>query len=147
VGEAGITVYRIDTVKEIPGVRTYASVDGGMTDNLRVALYQARYHGVLANRMGDPGEGKVSIAGKCCETGDMIAWDLDLPRVRKGDLLAVFSTGAYHYSMASNYNRLPRPPVILVREGEACTMVRRETYADVLAHDEIPEHLRKARSG
>lgn len=141
VGEAGITVYRIDTIKDIPGVRTYASVDGGMTDNLRVALYQARYHGVLANRARERPTQKVSIAGKCCETGDMIAWDLDLPAVRKGDLLAVFSTGAYHYAMASNYNRLPRLPVVLVNEGHAHVIVRRETYDDVMALDQRPPHL------
>lgn len=141
VGEAGVTLYRIDTVKEIPGVRVYAAVDGGMTDNLRVALYQARYHGRLANRMRDAAEYKVSIAGKCCETGDMIAWDLDLPRIRKGDLLAVFSTGAYTFAMANNYNRIPRLPVLLLHDGQASVLVRRETYDDVLSHDEIPPHL------
>lgn len=141
VGEAGVTIYRVDTVKEIPGVRIYVSVDGGMTDNLRAALYQARYHGILANRANDTAEQKVSIAGKCCETGDMIAWDLDMPRVRNGDLVAIFSTGAYHYSMSSNYNRLPRPLVLLVRNGEADVLVRRETYEDLLSHDVIPPHL------
>lgn len=141
VGEAGITVYRVDTIKDIPGVRTYASVDGGMTDNLRVALYQARYHGVLANRMRERPTQKVSIAGKCCETGDMIAWDLDLPPVAGGDLLAVYATGAYHYAMASNYNRLPRLPVVLVGDGRAQVLIRRETYEDVLALDEMPPHL------
>lgn len=141
VGEAGITVYAIDTVKDIPGVRIYASVDGGMTDNMRVALYQARYHGILANRAAERPTQKVSIAGKCCETGDMIAWDLALPPVRRGDLLAVFSTGAYHYAMASNYNRLPRLPVVLVSGGEASLLIRRETYEDVLALDEMPSHL------
>lgn len=147
VGEAGITVYRIDTIKDIPGVRTYASVDGGMTDNLRVALYQARYHGVLANRPRERPDQKVSIAGKCCETGDMIAWDLGLPAVRKGDLLAIFSTGAYHYAMASNYNRLPRLPVVLVSDGHPHVIVRRETYDDVMALDQRPLHLFSPREG
>ena len=141
VGEAGITIYRVGTIKDIPAVRTYASVDGGMTDNLRVALYQARYHGILANRAGERATAKVSIAGKCCETGDMIAWDLDLPPVARGDLLTIFSTGAYHYAMASNYNRLPRLPVVLVGDGRAEVLVRRETYQDVMSLDQMPSSL------
>ncbi|MBM3461540.1 MAG: diaminopimelate decarboxylase [Armatimonadetes bacterium] len=142
VGEAGTTLYSIGTIKNIPGVRIYASVDGGMTDNPRAALYQARYHGRLANRMHDPVEEKVAICGKCCETGDMIAWDMPLPSPRRGDLLATFSTGAYHYAMSSNYNRLPRIPIILVHDGEADVLVRGETFDDLIRNDEIPAHLK-----
>jgi diaminopimelate decarboxylase len=141
VGEAGVTIYRIGTVKDIPGVRVYASVDGGMTDNPRAALYQARYHGRLANRMREDATGLVSIAGKCCETGDMIAWDVPLPEPHPGDLLAIFSTGAYHYAMSSNYNRIPRPPILLVSGGHADLLVRGETYEDVMSHDVIPARL------
>jgi diaminopimelate decarboxylase len=144
VGEAGVTIYRVGTVKTIPGVRTYVSVDGGMTDNPRVSLYQAKYHGVLANRVKEAPAAKVSIAGKCCESGDMIAWDLELPAVRPGDLLAIFSTGAYHYSLSSNYNRMPRGPLLLVADGHADLLMRPQTYDDLLSHDCIPQRLSHA---
>lgn len=145
VGEAGTTLYTIGAVKDIPGVRRYVAVDGGMTDNPRVALYQAVYEGLVANRAADAPVEVVSVAGKCCESGDMLIWDIALPRVERGDLLAVFTTGAYNYSMASNYNRLPRPAVVLVREGSARLLVLRETYGDLIRRDVIPEDL--ARPG
>jgi diaminopimelate decarboxylase len=143
VGEAGTTLYTIGTVKEVPGIRKYVSVDGGMTDNPRPALYQAKYEAMLANRALEEPEEVVSIAGKCCETGDMLIWDLSLPRVRQGDILAVSCTGAYNYSMASNYNRIPRPAVVFVKDGEADLAVRRESLDDLIALDRIPERLRK----
>jgi diaminopimelate decarboxylase len=143
VGDAGTTLYTIGSSKDIPGVRKYVSVDGGMTDNPRPALYGAKYEAMLANRALEPNEETVSIAGKCCESGDMLIWDVKLPRTKPGDLLAVSCTGAYNYSMASNYNRLRRPAVVFVRDGQADLVVRRETYEDVAGKDLVPERLRK----
>ncbi|WP_126427414.1 diaminopimelate decarboxylase [Brevibacillus marinus] len=141
VGEAGTTLYRIGSVKEIPNVRKYVAVDGGMTDNLRPALYQARYEAGLANRMNEqPGE-IVSIAGKCCESGDMLIWDIALPPVQSGDILAVPCTGAYGYAMASNYNRIPRPAVVFVRDGQARLVVERETLDDLVRLDRIADPI------
>lgn len=135
IGEAGTTLYEVGTVKAIPGIRTYVSVDGGMTDNPRPALYQAKYEAAMANRMNDEHDTLVSVAGKCCETGDMLLWDVKLPIPARGDVLAVFSTGAYNYSMASHYNRLPKPAMVLVNYGNARLIVRRETYEDVARMD------------
>lgn len=132
VGEAGTSLYTIGTHKEIPSIRKYVSVDGGMADNIRPALYQAAYTGVLANRVEVEDEEKVSIAGKACESGDMLIWDIGLPRTAQNDILAVFSTGAYGYAMASNYNRLPRPAVVFVEDGKDFLAIRRETVQDFL---------------
>jgi diaminopimelate decarboxylase len=106
-----------------------------MSDNIRPALYQAKYEGALANRMNDECSETVSIAGKCCESGDMLIWDLSLPTVKAGDILAVFCTGAYGYSMANNYNRIARPAVVFVENGEARLVVKRETYEDLVSLD------------
>src|SRR5690606_37188207 len=142
VGEAGTTLYTVGTVKDVPGIRKYVSVDGGMTDNLRPALYQAQYEAMLANRaLEDPTE-TVTIAGKCCESGDVLIWDLKLPPVRTGDILAVSCTGAYTYSMANNYNRNRRPAVVFVRNGEADLVVERETLEDLVGKDRIPGRMR-----
>ena len=111
VAPAGITVYTVGSVKEIPGIRTYVSVDGGMTDNPRYALYGAVYELLLPERPLDKKDTMVTVAGRCCESGDLVASDVRLPKTRAGELLAVLSTGAYNYSMASNYNRVPRPPL------------------------------------
>jgi diaminopimelate decarboxylase len=135
VAEAGTTLYKVGSKKIIPDVRTYVSVDGGMTDNLRPALYGAKYHAVLANRPNEECTELVSIAGKCCESGDMLIWDLMLPPVNFGDTLAVFSTGAYGYSMANNYNRIPRPAVVFVKDGESRVVIERESYADLVRLD------------
>ncbi len=135
IGEAGTTLYTVGTVKTIPGVRTYVSVDGGMADNPRPALYQAKYEAMLANKANEEGNDLVSVAGKCCETGDMLLWDVKLPDPKRGDILAVQSTGAYNYSMASHYNRLPKPAMVLVKEGKARLIVKRETYKDVARMD------------
>uniref|UniRef100_UPI003F65E4B4 diaminopimelate decarboxylase n=1 Tax=Alkalibacterium putridalgicola TaxID=426703 RepID=UPI003F65E4B4 len=132
VGEAGTSLYTIGTQKTIPSIRKYVSVDGGMADNIRPALYQAEYTGVLANRVNEEEEEKVSIAGKACESGDMLIWDITLPQPDQNDILAVFSTGAYGYSMASNYNRLPRPAVVFVENGKDFLAIRRETVQDFL---------------
>jgi len=131
VGNAGVTIYSVGTVKDIPGVRTYVAVDGGMSDNIRPMLYGARYEAEIADRLG--GERLCTIAGKHCESGDILVRDATLPAsVQRGDVLAVPATGAYGYSMASNYNRQPRPAVVLVREGAAHTIVRRESLEDLL---------------
>lgn len=136
MGSAGTTIYEIGTVKNIPGVRTYVSVDGGMSDNIRPALYGARYEGFLANRMeAEPGP-RVTVCGKHCESGDILIRDVHLPAdTRPGDFLAIPATGAYAYAMASNYNHIPRPPVVLVEEGRAVEIVARETYEDLLRLD------------
>jgi len=144
-GEAGTTLYTIGSSKVIPGVRKYVAVDGGMGDNPRVALYQAEYQALLANRANEEADDLVSIAGKCCESGDMLIWDLKIPEANTGDILAVFCTGAYNYSMASNYNRLPRPAVVLVADGKADLIVKRESYEDLVRLDEIPQRLAKGK--
>jgi len=140
VAEAGITLYTIGNIKEIPGIKKYLITDGGMADNPRPILYQAKYEAVLVNKVNSnlPKE-TVTIAGKCCESGDILIRDLKLPSASPGDLLAVFTTGAYHYSMSSNYNRLPRPAVILVNQGKDDLIVKKETYADIVRNDTIPE--------
>lgn len=135
VGDAGITLYKIGSSKEVPGVRKYLAVDGGMSDNIRPALYHAKYEAVLANKpLAQPNE-TVSIAGKCCESGDMLIWDLPLPETDNEDILAVFCTGAYGYSMSNNYNRIPRPAVVFVENGKATLVVKRESYEDLIRHD------------
>ncbi|MEB3102766.1 diaminopimelate decarboxylase [Ferviditalea candida] len=143
VGDAGTTLYTIGTYKDIPGVRKYVAVDGGMTDNPRPALYESRYEAILANRAEDQTEEVVSIAGKACESGDMLIWDLSLPKANPGDLLAVSCTGAYNYAMASNYNRIRRPAVVFVKDGQADLVVRRESHDDIVGNDVIPERLQK----
>ncbi len=135
VAAAGATLYTVGSVKEIPCFRKYVSVDGGMPDNPRYALYQSRYTALIANRASAPRIEKVTIAGRCCESGDLLGEDMELSPAQRGDILAVLVTGAYNYSMASNYNRLPRPPVIMVKDGEARVVVRRETYEDLTRND------------
>ncbi|GEL76110.1 diaminopimelate decarboxylase [Tenuibacillus multivorans] len=135
VGEAGTTIYTVGSVKDIPDVRKYVSVDGGMTDNIRPALYQAKYEAVVANKINQPITETVSIAGKCCESGDMLIWDLEVPAIENGDLLAVQSTGAYGYSMSSHYNRFPNAAVVFVENGKSQLVVKRETYKDLVQND------------
>ncbi|MBF7097139.1 diaminopimelate decarboxylase [Alkalibacter mobilis] len=139
VGPAGITLYEIGTIKEIPHTRKYISVDGGMGDNPRPALYNALYHAVVANKpkYNDDDEELVTISGRCCETDTLIT-DVLLPKCEAGDILAVLNTGAYNYSMASNYNRLPKPAVVLLKGNEDQLIVERETYADLVSKDRIP---------
>lgn len=135
VGEAGTTLYTIGSQKEVPGIRRFVSVDGGMSDNIRVALYQAKYEAQIANRMSDVEEHTYTIAGKLCETGDILISDIDLAEAKPGDLLAVSSTGAYGYSMANNYNRMRRPAVIFVDNGQAKLVVKRESHEDLIRND------------
>jgi diaminopimelate decarboxylase len=135
-GSTTITLYRVGTVKELPGLRTYVSVDGGMSDNIRTALYGARYTARLVSRAGSPSGHVVTLVGRHCESGDVVAHDVVLPDdLAPGDLVAVPASGAYHRSMASNYNHVPRPPVIAVRDGAARPVIRRETEDDLLRLD------------
>lgn len=137
VGDAGITLYTIGNIKDIKDVRKYVSVDGGMADNPRYILYEAEYDGILANRATDEPEEIVTVCGKCCESGDIIIKNAHLPKAKEGDILAVMSTGAYNYSMSSNYNRLPRPAIVLAKDGKSKVMVKRETYEDIIRNDVI----------
>ena len=135
VAAAGLTLYTVGSVKEIPGFKNYISVDGGMPDNPRYALYQSNYTALIANHASDPKDFRATLAGRCCESGDLLGENMEIQHPKRGDILAVLVTGAYNYSMASNYNRIPRPPVILVKNGEARIAVRRETYEDLVAND------------
>lgn len=135
VASAGITLYTIGNVKNIPGIRKYVSVDGGMTDNPRYILYQSEYEAAIANKASDPRDDIVTIAGKCCESGDLIQENTKLQQAEAGDVLAVFATGAYNYSMASNYNRIPRPPVVMVSGGKDKLILKRESYEDLIRND------------
>ncbi|WP_242849920.1 diaminopimelate decarboxylase [Clostridium aceticum] len=143
VGEAGVTLYTIGSIKEIPNIRTYASIDGGLPDNPRPALYKAKYDALVANKMNEELSTTVTIAGKCCESGDILIWDLDTPPLEAGDILAVLSTGAYNFSMASNYNRLPRPAVVLINKEHPELIVERESYDHLLDREIIPSYLKK----
>lgn len=142
VGEAGITLYTVGAIKDIAGIKKYVAIDGGMFENPRYALYQSVYTAVLANRAGEECTEKVTIAGKCCESGDLIAVDAALPQAKSGDILAILTTGAYNYSMASNYNRNFIPPVVLVNNGKAEYIVKPQTYEDIVRNDVIPERLK-----
>lgn len=135
VGPYGVTLYTVGSIKQIPGVRTYVAIDGGMTDNPRYALYQSEYEVVSAARPADERTMTVTLAGKCCESGDLIGENMPVQQLHSGDIVAVLSTGAYNYSMASNYNRLCRPAVVLVKDGTSRLIVRRETFADLTCCD------------
>ncbi len=135
VADAGITLYTVGNVKDIPDIRTYVSVDGGMGDNPRYILYQADYTLECANKADKPKNMIVTVAGKCCESGDLIQENVAVQQLEAGDILAVLNTGAYNYSMASNYNRIPRPAVVMIKNGESRLVVRRETWQDVISFD------------
>jgi diaminopimelate decarboxylase len=135
VANAGITLYTVGTIKEIPGIRTYVAVDGGMSDNIRTSLYDAHYEALVANRADEPRSVVVTIAGKHCESGDIVVKDAPLQPVEDGDVIAVLATGAYCESMSSNYNKQVRPGVVFVGEGAWRWVVRRETYDDLLRTD------------
>ncbi len=145
VGQAGVAVYRVGSQKRVPGLRPFVAVDGGMGDNIRPALYGAEYRAVVANRMYDEATETVRVVGRYCESGDFLVQDAELPEVRAGDLLALFSTGAYQYPMASNYNRVPRPCFLLLGEGRAHVMVERESLEDLCRLEHVPPHLRRLR--
>ena len=135
VAASGITLYTVGSVKEVKGFRNYISVDGGMPDNPRYALYQSQYTALIANRASAPRDYRATLAGRCCESGDLLGENMEIQKPQRGDTLAVLVTGAYNYSMASNYNRLPRPAVITVKDGVDRIAVKRETYEDIVRND------------
>ncbi|WP_019503998.1 diaminopimelate decarboxylase [Pleurocapsa sp. PCC 7319] len=143
IGSACVTAYTVGSRKEIPEFNTYIAVDGGMSDNPRPITYQSVYRAVVANRMSAPITEEVTLAGKHCESGDVVIKNAALPKTEPGDILAVMDTGAYNYSMASNYNRIGRPAAIVVYEGEANLIIERETYHDLIEQDRLPERLVK----
>ena len=143
IGSGCVTAYTVGSRKEIPDFHTYVAVDGGMSDNPRPITYQSVYRAVIANRMTAPISEEVTVAGKHCESGDVVIKDAALPKTEPGDILVVLDTGAYNYSMASNYNRIGRPAAVVVCEGEANLIIERETYDDLLQHDRLPERLVK----
>ncbi|MBW4499853.1 MAG: diaminopimelate decarboxylase [Scytonema hyalinum WJT4-NPBG1] len=142
IGTACVTAYTIGSSKVVPEIRTYVAVDGGMSDNPRPITYQSVYRAVVANRLSAPLTETVTIAGKHCESGDIVIKDAQVPKTEPGDILVVMATGAYNYSMASNYNRLPRPAAVIVANGEANLILQRETYQDLIRQDRLPERLK-----
>lgn len=141
VGEAGITLYTVGSIKDIKGIRKYVSVDGGMTDNIRPALYQAKYEGLTANRAEEARTEVVTISGKCCESGDILIKNAHVPNLKRGDIFAVFSTGAYNYAMANNYNKNPIPAMVLVKDGKSELIVKRQSYEHMIENELVPESL------
>ena len=135
VADAGMTLYTAGSTKTIPGYKSYVPVDGGMTDNPRYALYRSKYTVFLANRANETADFRCDVVGRCCESGDIIQPNVLLPEPKRGDLIAVCTTGAYNYSMASNYNRIPRPPIVMLKNGVPAIAVRRETMDDLTALD------------
>lgn len=135
IGNAGITLYTVGAIKEIPEIRKYVAVDGGMTDNIRPALYRAEYECAIANRMEDTSGDLVTISGKCCESGDILLNNIWIPEAKSGDILAVISTGAYGYSMASNYNKIPKAAVVFAGSGSPRLICKRETFEDVIKNE------------
>ena len=135
VADAGMTLYTVGSVKEIEGFKNYVSIDGGMTDNPRYTLYQSAYTIMLANRANEKTDFSCTVGGRCCESGDLIQENVMIPKPKRGDILAVLVTGAYNYSMASNYNRVTKPPVVVLRDGKEIVAVRRERFEDLVACD------------
>ena len=135
VADSGITLYTVGSVKTITGYKSYVSIDGGMPDNPRYALYGSRYTFLVANKANEPSDFVATIAGRCCESGDLLGEGVSVQQCERGDILAVLVTGAYNYSMASNYNKIPRPPIVAIKDGEDRVVVRRETYEDIARLD------------
>lgn len=135
VADAGMTLYTVGSVKEITGYKNYVSVDGGMTDNPRYTLYEAPYTVMLASRANDKADFVATVAGRCCESGDIIQENVNLPKPKRNEILAVLTTGAYNYSMASNYNRVPRPPVVMLNKNGDYVAIKRETFEDICSLD------------
>lgn len=137
VADAGMTIYTVGTVKKIPDFVNYVSIDGGMTDNVRYAMYKASYTLFAANKMNKKSGFTANVVGRCCESGDIIQKKVPMPAsIKRGDIIACLTTGAYNYSMASNYNRIPRPPIVMLNKGDSRIVVRRETFADICSLDE-----------
>ena len=135
VADSTLTLYTVGGTKEIPGFKNYVSVDGGMGDNPRYALYQSDYTVLIANKMNEEPTFRCTVAGRCCESGDLLQENVLIPKPYRGDILAVLVTGAYNYSMASNYNRLTRPMVIGIKDGKPFTIIKRETFEDLIKND------------
>ncbi|KAF1305850.1 diaminopimelate decarboxylase [Candidatus Enterococcus willemsii] len=142
VAEAGISLHTIGTIKDLPGIRKYAAIDGGMTDNIRPGLYQAKYEGILANKAEETLSETVTISGKACESTDILVKDIQVPTIETGDIFATFATGAYGYAMASNYNKLAIPAVVLVKDGQADVIVERQSYDQIIQNERIPDSLK-----
>ncbi len=141
IGSSCVTAYTVGGTKTVPGIRTYVSIDGGMSDNPRPITYQSTYRVMVANKMSAPITETVTIAGKHCESGDILIKDAQIAATEPGDILVVPATGAYNYSMSSNYNRITRPAAVLVNQGEANIIIQRESYDDLLRFDRLPERL------
>jgi diaminopimelate decarboxylase len=137
VAQAGVALYRVGAIKEIPGIRKYVCVDGGMSDNIRPALYDAKYEALVANKVNDIENDIVTIAGKLCESGDILAWNAKLASISSGDLIAMPVCGAYSISMSSNYNSMPRPAIVLLNKGLARIIRKRESYKDLIRLDVV----------
>lgn len=135
VADAGMTLYTAGYLKEITGLKNYISIDGGMTDNPRFTLYQSPYTVFVANRMNEPSDYKCTVAGRCCESGDIIQEDVMMPKPNRGDIIAVLTTGAYNYAMASHYNKVPKPEVVMLNGGEDFTVIKRETYESMISNE------------
>ena len=135
VADAGMTLYSVGTIKEITGYKNYVSVDGGMTDNPRYALYGSKYTVLVANKMNEKADFTADVVGRCCESGDVIQPEVTMPKAERDDIIAVCTTGAYNYSMASNYNRIPRPPIVMISDGKDYVAVKRETFEDLIRND------------
>lgn len=142
VAEAGISLHTIGNIKTLPGIRKYAAIDGGMTDNIRPGLYQATYTGMLANKASQALDETVTISGKACESTDILIENIQVPTIATGDIFATFTTGAYGYAMANNYNKLAIPAVVLVNKGKADIIVKRQTYEQIIQNERIPESLK-----
>ena len=142
IATACVTAYTVGSSKIVPEIRTYVAIDGGMSDNPRPITYQSVYRAVVANKMSVPCTETVTLAGKHCESGDILIKNAQLPKTQANDILVVMGTGAYNYSMASNYNRLPRPAAVVVANGEANLILQRETYQDLIRQDCLPERLK-----
>ena len=140
VGNAGITLYTIGSIKNIPDVRTYVSVDGGMSDNIRTALYDADYDGIIVNKAEQPKDTKVTVCGKICESGDIVVKEVMIAKPESGDIFAQFSTGAYHYTMSSNYNQMTKPAVVFTYQGKSRLVIRRQTFDDLIYYDTNEEY-------
>lgn len=143
ISTAGVTLYTIGSSKQVPHGTKYTAVDGGMADNPRPSMYQAEYSAQVANKKDSTETEKVTIAGRYCESGDILIKDIELPKLEEGDILCVYNTGAYNYSMASNYNRVQKPAMVLVNDGNSDIIIKRETLDDLISHDIIPDRLKK----
>lgn len=143
ISTAGVTLYTVGSSKQVPQGKKYFAVDGGMADNARPSMYQAEYSAVAANKQEAPASQSVTIAGRFCESGDILIHDIKLPELEEGDILCVFNTGAYNYSMASNYNRVQKPAMVLVNNSQSDIIIERETLEDLISHDVVPDRLKK----